>query len=74
MLDCQGVLDHLFEYLDKEIDVNNITEIKAHLELCRDCFGRVEFERVLRVEIQKKTHHLCPNEVKNRIRKLIENF
>ena len=74
MRDCKAVLDGLFEFLDKEMDATAATEIKAHLELCRSCFDRTEFEKEIRQHFKDKTEHACPDVVKNRIKKLIENF
>ncbi len=74
MLDCQDVIEHLFDYIDKEMDGKNLAEMKMHLELCRSCFDRIEFERVMRIQIQEKTNHCCPERLKNKIRKFIENF
>ncbi len=74
MRDCKEVLEELFQFLDKEVNASAATEIKAHLELCRSCFDRMEFEKELRQHFQDKTKHMCPEEVKNRIKKIIENF
>jgi mycothiol system anti-sigma-R factor len=72
--DCKGVLDNLFLYLDQEMEGKDALEIKAHIELCRSCFDRIEFEKVLRIHIREQTNHLCPDKLKAKIQKIIENF
>lgn len=74
MTSCKDILDHLWDYVDKECDGTMQAEIKKHLDLCRSCFSQVEFEVLLRAQMQKKTNHICPEQLKERIKKLIQNF
>jgi mycothiol system anti-sigma-R factor len=74
MRDCEDVLKELFNFIDNEMDGTSAAEIKAHLDLCRPCLDRVEFEKVLRQHCREKTNHFCPGKLKDRIKKLIENF
>ena len=74
MRDCKSVLKDLFDYIDKEMNDQDASEMKAHLELCRVCFDRMEFEQLLRSHLQDKTTHPCPDSLKTRIKKLIENY
>lgn len=74
MKDCEAVLKDLFEYLDKEMDEKSCAEIKEHMDLCRMCFDRAEFEKMLRQHIKEKTNHCCPDALKQRIQKLIDKF
>lgn len=74
MRDCEAILKELFNYIDNEMDGPGAAEMKAHLDLCRSCLSRVEFERALRQHCQEKTNHCCPDKIKRRIQKLIENF
>ncbi len=74
MRDCEAILKELFHFIDNEMDGQSAAEIKAHLDLCRPCLDRVEFEKVLRQHCKEKTSHLCPDKLKSRIQKIIENF
>lgn len=74
MLDCQDVIDNLFDYLDQEMTVEVQTSLKAHLDLCRNCFDRVQFEEVLRIKMRQKTSHCCPEKLKKRIQSLLDQF
>jgi mycothiol system anti-sigma-R factor len=74
MLSCEQVLADIWVYLDREIKETEIVHIQAHLELCRACFSRVEFEKLLRASMQKKTNHGCPEQVKSRIKNILEQF
>ena len=46
-LTCEEVLKHLVAYLDRETDGHTAAEIEHHLEKCRGCFSRAEFEKQL---------------------------
>lgn len=74
MLDCQAVLDKLFDYIDAEMSDEARRQLKSHLDLCRNCFDRVEFEQLLRTQLRRKTNHTCPEHLKKRIEIILENF
>jgi len=74
MLDCQAVLDQLFDYIDAELSEEARRDLKAHLDLCRNCYDHVEFEQMLRRKLREKTSHTCPASLKKRIQIILENF
>lgn len=74
MLSCEKVLEIVYEYLDGAVDKNGVANLKEHLDLCRSCFGRVEFEKLLRDHIRQKTTAICPDRLKKRIQDLIDQF
>ncbi len=44
--ECREVLARLYEYLDGELDAAGSEKVRAHLEACRPCLNRYEFERL----------------------------
>ena len=74
MTDCQTLIRKVFEYLDHELTDAEKNEFRRHMDLCRQCFDQVEFERRLREECRTKTCHPCPDALKKRIQDLIRNF
>lgn len=69
-ISCEDVIDHLFEYLDRELDDQNQQTIDDHLKRCFDCFSRAEFERRLRQRIAATGIEAAPVRLKQRIRDL----
>ena len=67
-IDCREALDHLYDYLKRELTPELVTEVRTHLERCRDCAGYACFERsflqMLEERVGKET---CPAEVRTRI-------
>ncbi len=73
-LTCEQVLEHLFAYLDRETDGHTSAEIERHLESCRGCFGRAEFERRLKAQVQATGEEQAPESLRAKLRFLVENF
>ncbi|MCG3206013.1 MAG: hypothetical protein KCHDKBKB_02739 [Elusimicrobia bacterium] len=74
MKSCEQVLQDIWAYLDREICASDIENIQKHLDLCRSCFSRVEFEQLLRQAMKKKTNHCCPEKVKDRIKNILDQY
>ena len=74
MVSCEQVLQTVYEFIDKEMTRDGMVTIKAHLDLCRSCFSRVEFEKLLREHMKSTTDHACPEKVKKKIQDLMQNF
>ena len=45
MMKCEEALEALFEYLDGELDPSDTARIEEHLEICKACYPRAQFER-----------------------------
>lgn len=73
-ISCEEVVERLFEYMDRELDSHTSAEIERHLERCHDCFSRAEFERRLREKIAASGQQKAPEELRRRIREMIERF
>ena len=71
---CEEVLKHLIAYLDRETDAHTAAEIERHLEQCRSCFSRAEFERRLKSQMRAAGSRSAPQRLRARIRKLVDEF
>jgi mycothiol system anti-sigma-R factor len=74
MIDCEEALRRLFEYLDDELHEESHREMRQHLERCRSCFSRVEFERRLKAHAAALCHEPVSPALEQRIRLLLETF
>lgn len=52
-IDCEEALRRLAAYLDRELEAGESAEVERHLERCRSCFSRAEFERRLKERIRR---------------------
>lgn len=71
---CEEVIEQLFAFLDRELDDEISERIDAHLQRCRDCFTRAEFEKRLRARVREAAETEAPESLYRRIRKLVDSF
>jgi anti-sigma factor (TIGR02949 family) len=67
-LDCEQALDHLLDYLKRELTPELVAEVRVHLERCRDCAGHARFEESFLLMLETVARReTCPKEVRARI-------
>jgi anti-sigma factor (TIGR02949 family) len=71
---CEEVIAHLLTYLDGEIDAARRAQIDRHLEECRGCFSRAEFEKALREKLRQVGSVRPSARLQKRVKALIEEF
>jgi mycothiol system anti-sigma-R factor len=74
-MNCEQVVDHLWSFLDGELDTATSDELRQHLDECRRCFSRAEFERRLKTMVRRSCERdrVSP-ELQERMRRLIRSF
>jgi len=73
-IDCEEALHRLLDFLDAELRGESLQELEHHLERCRSCFSRFEFEKRLKAHIAELGSEPVPAELQHRIRKVLDNF
>lgn len=71
---CEEVMEQLFDFLDRELDSGLDERIHHHLERCRDCFTRAEFEKRLRARVNEAAEVEAPERLRRRIRRVLDEF
>lgn len=71
---CEELLERLVRYLDRDVDTDVAAAIDDHLEACRACFSRAEFERKLKARVRDAGEHAVSESLRARLRLLIERF
>ena len=51
---CEEALRKLYEVIDKEASEIDQREVKAHLEHCRSCMARYQFEEMFKTFVVEK--------------------
>ncbi|APF39837.1 mycothiol system anti-sigma-R factor [Neomicrococcus aestuarii] len=74
MSDCQSLGDcadsrivRLYEYLDGALSVEDIHDIKVHLDSCVDCAKEHDIECVIRSVVKRSCQDHAPADLKSRI-------
>lgn len=71
---CEEVIRQLYDFLDGEIDPNRHAAIEHHLDLCRGCFSRIEFERLLKRRLAELAHEPATPSLRRRVDALLDAF
>jgi len=73
-IDCEEALKHLLAYLDQEVGAVTHREVEHHLEICRTCFSRAEFERSLKTRLREAGRGTVRASFEKRIKVLFDQF
>ena len=74
MMKCDEVLERLFDYLDGELPDLESEQVQHHLEMCKACYPRAEFERAFLDAVQKaKSGEVCPDSVRQSVLAAIQD-
>ncbi|MFE9390253.1 mycothiol system anti-sigma-R factor [Streptomyces sp. NPDC006784] len=71
--DCSEVLDHLYEYLDREMPEGDCAKFQEHFDECSPCFEKYGLER----EVKKLVKRCCgqddvPSDLRSKVMGRIE--
>jgi mycothiol system anti-sigma-R factor len=74
-MNCEETLEKLWQYLDRELDGGSSSEFQRHLEHCRQCFSKVEFEQRLRAIVRRScAGEQAPPELRERLSRLLRLY
>ena len=69
---CQHALEHLYLYLDGELDDVTHTELRSHLEKCAICTGAFDFETQFKQLIREKLMEDVTDDMMARLKAAIQ--
>ena len=68
MISCEEAAARLFEYLDGELDDASEEDVRRHLEVCKACYPRAQFEKhFIEALGRSQNNGHAPEELKGRI-------
>lgn len=50
-IDCEEALRRVFELIDHELDDHEREAMERHIQACKSCFSRADFERRLKARL-----------------------
>lgn len=71
---CEEALKHLLAYLDQELGEVKHREVDHHLEICRTCFSRAEFEKSLKTRLREAGRGTVRASFEKRMKTLFGRF
>lgn len=72
-IDCEEALRRVFELIDHELDDHEREAMERHLQACKSCFSRADFERRLKGKLGELREG-PPVSAAERIEKLLKSF
>ncbi len=66
-IDCGGVMQQLYEYIDEELDEEMVEKIRQHLEKCQRCYPRYNFEKAFLRFLGDQGRIAAPPELRRKI-------
>lgn len=74
-MNCKEALRFLYEVIDKEAGTVDTAEVKKHLQHCRHCLAKFEFEQMFRTFVTDKGRNLGDNDrLKGKILKKLDEL
>ena len=65
---CSEVLARVYDYLDGEIDTNDIAKVRQHLDECGPCLREYGLEEVVKKLVHKHCgRDLVPGDLRSRV-------
>jgi len=55
--DCSEVLDHLYEFLDREMSESDCTKFEVHFEECSPCLEKYGLEKAVKKLVKRCCGH-----------------
>jgi anti-sigma factor (TIGR02949 family) len=71
---CEDALRVLAEYLDGELESGTGRQLERHLDTCRSCYSRAEFEKRLKDRVAGLRREPVSPDFDARVRTLIRKF
>lgn len=71
---CKQTIEHLYQFIDRELSDEERREVQAHLDRCPPCREHFRFEEnVLSLIGQRCRQVSAPDELKERVRKMCQS-
>lgn len=71
---CDEAITLVFRFIDDELRGEPRAELEHHLETCRHCFDRVEFEKLLKSRLRGLNVGGSSKRLRERIDSLLDKF
>jgi anti-sigma factor (TIGR02949 family) len=73
-IDCEKALTLIFELIDHELKGHEREAMQHHLETCKSCYSRAEFERRLKGKLKTLHDAETSAAARGRIEKLLKTL
>jgi mycothiol system anti-sigma-R factor len=65
--DCSSVLEHVYEYIDHEMDDDDCATVKQHLDDCSPCLAEYGLEQAVKSLVHRCCSEVAPEELRAKV-------
>lgn len=65
--DCASVLEHVYEYIDHEMDDDDCATVKQHLDDCSPCLAEYGLEQAVKSLVHRCCSETAPEELRAKV-------
>ena len=73
-ISCSDALAQVFDFIDGHIGAAPRREIEKHLDVCRHCYARFEFERLLKNRVRESSPVHASIRLRERVQRVLERY
>ena len=73
-ISCQEAMKLIAQYVDSHLKGKPSRSLEKHIEKCRHCFDRVEFEKLLKSRLRRLQVRSEPEQMRKKIDSLFESL
>lgn len=71
---CEEAIRLIATYIDRELSEMEAGEVQAHIDQCKSCYSRVEFEQKLKTQLTTLQSAEVSGDLSHRIRMLLHDY
>jgi anti-sigma factor (TIGR02949 family) len=71
---CEDAIRLIASYIDRELNEPEAVQLRAHIDRCKSCYSRVEFEQQLKAQLATLRSVPVSDELGGRIRVLLQGY
>jgi len=65
--DCSSVLEHVYEYIDREMADDDLATVQQHLEECTPCLAEYGLEQAVKSLVHRCCSETAPEELRAKV-------
>lgn len=73
-ISCEEAIQRIFPYIDDYLKGKSRSELEHHMNTCRHCFDRVEFEKLLKSRLRNLNVEKKSDLLQKKIEELVDRF
>lgn len=74
MANCREAVNRLYEFIDRELSLQELEEVQRHLDHCPPCLDLFRFEENVLTFVGEKCREVsAPSQLRDRVRKMCQD-